>query len=121
MNAKNPTRAMSPSDHAAAAAAAAEVLAYLFPARSEYFAAKAEEAMQVRLLAGVEFPFAISAGRAIGQKIGMLAVARGKLDGSDAKWTGSVPEGAGKWKGTNPVAPMAGTWMPWTLVTAAEF
>lgn len=118
---RNPVRAMSPSDHAAAAAAAAEVLAYMFPARGAHFSAKAEEAMQVRLLAGVEFPHAIAAGRAIGQKIGVLAVARGKLDGSDAKWTGTVPEGAGRWKGANPVAPMAGTWMPWTLVAASEF
>ena len=35
--------------------------------------------------------------------------------------SGSMPEGAGRCKGTNPVAPMAGTWMPWTLVNATEF
>ena len=34
------------SEYAAAAAAAADVLAYLFPARAGHFAAKAEEAMQ---------------------------------------------------------------------------
>lgn len=122
LNAKSaqPSRTM-PSDHAAAAAAAAEVLAYLFPARGAHFAGKAEEAMQVRLLAGVEYPHAIAAGRAIGQQVAALAIARGKLDGSDAKWTGSVPEGAGRWKGTNPVAPAAANWMPWALVAGSEF
>jgi membrane-associated phospholipid phosphatase len=114
-------KATSPSEHAAAAAAAAEVLAYLFPARAAPLAAKAEEAMQVRLMAGVEFPGEIAAGRAIGQKIAALAIARGKADRSDAKWSGNVPEGPGKWKGTNPIAPLAGTWQTWVLAQANEF
>ena len=111
----------SPSEHAAAAAAAAEILAYFFPARAALIAARAEEAMQVRLRAGVEFPAEIAAGRTIGQKIAALAIARGKADRSDAKWSGNGPEGPGKWKGTNPIAPLAGTWQTWVLAQANEF
>ena len=111
----------SPSDFAAAATAAAEVLGYLFPARAAVFTAKAEEAMQARLLAGVEYPGEVAAGRSIGQKIAALAIARGKADRSDAKWSGSVPEGPGKWKGANPIAPLAGTWQPWVLSHPGEF
>lgn len=122
LNANAPAaRLMSPSDHAAAAAAAAEVLGYFFPARASHFEAKAEEAMQVRLLAGAELPHAVATGRAIGRKVAALALARGKADGSDAKWAGSVPEGPGLWKGMNPVAPLAGTWKSWTLAGAGEF
>lgn len=112
--------ALSPSEYAAAAAAAGEMLGYLFPARAAHLSAKAEEAMQVRLLAGAEYPYEVAAGRAIGQHVAALAIARGKSDGSDAKWTGTAPEGKGLWKGTNPIAPLAGTWKPWVLTHAAE-
>ncbi len=109
-----------PSDYAAAAAAAAEILAYIFPARAADFAARAEEAMKSRLLAGVEYPSDVAAGRALGQKVAALAIARGKADGSDGKWTGSVPDGPDKWKGTNPIAPLAASWRPWVLTRQDE-
>ncbi|WP_291850880.1 phosphatase PAP2 family protein [Bradyrhizobium sp.] len=108
------------SEYSAVAVTAAEVLGYLFPARAAHFAEKAEEAIRVRLLAGVELPQAAENGREIGRKVSALAIARGKSDGSGAKWSGSVPEGAGLWKGTNPIAPLAGTWQPWVLKTANE-
>ena len=109
-----------PSDYAAAAAAASEVLAYLMPSRASAFAARADEATRTRLAAGVEYPSDAAAGREIGRKVAALAIARGKADGSDAKWTGSVPTDAGKWQGTNPIAPMAGTWKTWVLARADE-
>jgi hypothetical protein len=110
-----------PSEYAAAAAAGAEVLGYLFPARAAHFAAKAQEAIYVRQMGGAELPSDAAAGQAIGKKAAALAIARGKSDNSDAKWTGTVPEGAGMWKGTNPIAPLAGTWQPWVLSSASEF
>ena len=118
---KTANRESAPSENAAAAAAAAEVLAYLFPARAAHFAAKGEEAIEVRLIAGVEYPHEAAAGRLIGQKIAALAIARGKSDNSYVKWTGTVPEGAGQWRGTNPIAPLAGTWQPWVLAEPSEF
>jgi membrane-associated phospholipid phosphatase len=110
-----------PSDYAAAAAAAAEVLGYVFPDRAGAFAAKAEEAMRTRLLAGVEYASDVAAGRVIGRKAAVLAIARGKSDGTDRKWTGSVPQGPGKWQGSQPIAPLAGTWRPWVLSRGDEF
>ncbi len=113
--------ALAPSEHAAAAAAAAEVLGYLFPARAAALAARAEEAMRVRLLAGVEYPSEVAAGKALGVRVAALAIARGKADGSDAKWTGTVPDAAGQWKSANPpVAPAAGGWKTWVLKTSSE-
>jgi membrane-associated phospholipid phosphatase len=103
------------SDFAAAAAAAAEVLGYVFPDRAAVFAAKADEAMRSRVLAGVEYPSDVAAGRMIGRKAAALAIERGKSDGTDRKWTSSVPQGPGKWQGSDPIAPLAGTWQPWVL------
>ena len=51
-----PRSSSSPSQHAAAATTAAAVLGYLFPARAEKFSAMAEEAMQMRLTGGMEYP-----------------------------------------------------------------
>lgn len=88
--------------------------------RAEALSAMADEAIQARLTAGAELPQDVEAGRAIGRKVAALAIARGKADGSDAKWTGTVPDGAGRWKGTNPIAPLAGTWQPWVLASVSE-
>ena len=114
-------RLFPPSEHAAAAIAAAEVLGHLFPSRGQHFAAKAEEAIAARLRAGVELPYAIATGRAIGRQVAGAAIVRAKADGSDAKWTGTVPQGPGHWKGINPIAPLAGTWRPWVLTSPSEF
>lgn len=117
---KGSAGASAPSEHAAAAAAAAEIIGYLFPARAAALSARAEEAIRVRLLAGAEYPIEVAAGRAIGAKVAALAIARGRADGSDAKWTGTVPTEPGQWRGTNPVAPAAGTWKTWVLAHAGE-
>lgn len=113
--------ALAPSDHAAVATAAAEVLGYLFPARASVYAAQAETAIQSRLSAGVDFPYEAAAGRAIGRQVAALAIARGKADRSDAKWDGSVPAVDGQWKSANPpIAPAAAGWQPWLLAHPSE-
>jgi hypothetical protein len=73
------------------------------------------------LLAGAELPHEVAAGRVIGQGVAALAIARGKADGSDVKWSGSVPQGDGYWKGTNPLAPQAASWQTWVLASPSEF
>jgi membrane-associated phospholipid phosphatase len=110
-----------PSDYAAVATAAADVLSHLLPAKADVFARKAEEATRGRLLAGIEYPSDVAAGRAIGRKAAALAIGRSKTDGFAAKWTGTVPEGPGKWRGSDPIAPLAGSWRPWVLVRGDEF
>jgi len=32
-----------------------------------------------------------------------------------------VPSGSGKWTGSNPILPMAGTWKPWILSSQSAF
>jgi membrane-associated phospholipid phosphatase len=116
-----PTSKSYPSDVAAAAAAAASVLAHLLPDRKAEFLALAEEAMRSRVLTGVEYPSDLAAGRALGERAAALAIRHAATDGSDARWTGSVPQGPGKWQGTNPIGATAPAWRPWVLSRADEF
>lgn len=117
----NPKSPAYPSEFAVTAGAGAAILSYIFPDDAAFFAKQAEEATKSRLLAGVDYPSDITAGLEMGRAVAALAIARGKADGSDAKWTGSVPTEPGKWNGTNPVLPLAGTWKPWVLAAPNEF
>ena len=110
-----------PAEHAVAAGAASEVLAYLFPERAQFFHDKAAEVARSRVIAGVNYPSDADAGLALGKKVASLVIERGKSDGTDAKWTGTVPNEPGKWNGTNPVLPTAATWKPWVLSSQSEF
>jgi membrane-associated phospholipid phosphatase len=117
----NPRSPSYPAEHAVAAGAAAAVLSYLFPDRAAYFADKAEEAGRSRLFAGVQYPSDISAGLGLGRQVAERVIERAKADGSDAKWTGSVPAGPGKWNGTNPILPQMAGWKTWVLDSPNEF
>jgi membrane-associated phospholipid phosphatase len=117
----SPASPSYPDEHAVAAGAASTVLAYVFPADAELFQTWADEAARSRLEAGVAYPSDVSAGLDLGRRVGDRAVAWGSEDGSDAKWTGSVPTESGHWKGTNPIEPLAGTWKTWTLSSNSQF
>jgi membrane-associated phospholipid phosphatase len=117
----NPRSPSYPSEHAVAAGAASAVLAYFFPQQAAFFNAKAEEAGQSRLLAGVQYPSDVKDGLELGREVAQLVIARAKTDGSDAVFTGTIPQGACNWKGVNPATPMAGTWKTWALTSGSQF
>jgi hypothetical protein len=110
-----------PSEHAAIAGTAVGLLTAFFPKAEANLKAMAAELGQTRLLMGVNYRSDVDAGFALGQAVAQKALARAATDGSDAKWTGSVPTGPGKWNGTNPILPMMGTWKPWVLASPSEF
>jgi PAP2 superfamily protein len=110
-----------PDERAAAAGAAEAVLAYLFPSDADLFAGWSADATQSRVEAGVAYPSDAAAGRELGRQVGERAVAWGKSDGSDVRWTGSVPNEQGKWRGANPIEPLAGTWKTWALTGGSQF
>ncbi|MGH9847618.1 MAG: phosphatase PAP2 family protein, partial [Blastocatellia bacterium] len=62
----NPRSPSYPSEHAVAAGAASAVLAFFFPQQAAFFNAKAEEAGQSRLLAGVQYPSDVRDGLELG-------------------------------------------------------
>ena len=110
-----------PSEHAAAAGAAAAVLGYLFPNDETTYANQAQECAESRLNAGVQFPSDVFAGLELGRKVAELVIARARTDGSDAVFTGTIPTGTGFWRGTNPAEPLAGAWRTWVIASGSEF
>lgn len=110
-----------PSEHAAAAQAAATVLAHFLPAEAQTFQSMAEQAGWSRVQAGLQYPSDYEAGLDLGRKVAEQVIAKAKADGSDAPWTGTVPTGPCKWKGTNPGNVAAANWTPLLLDSPSQF
>lgn len=110
-----------PSEHAVTAGAAATVLAYFFPGEAGSLQALAEEAGRAALYAGIAYPSDVDAGLVLGRKIGAAVVARAQADGSDAIWSGTVPQGPCMWVGKNPGNVAAAQWTPILLKSPDEF
>jgi membrane-associated phospholipid phosphatase len=110
-----------PSEHAATAAAAAAVMAYLVPAEAAHFRELAEEAGKSRLYAGVEYPSDYTAGMELGRRVAEQVIAKAMQDGSDAVWSGTVPTGRCMWTGVNPGNVTAAGWRPLLLNSPGEF
>jgi membrane-associated phospholipid phosphatase len=110
-----------PSDYAATAFAAADVLAYLNPSEADSFRAMAEEAALSRINAGVELPSDSDAGKELGHRVAAVVIGMAKADGSDAAWTGSIPTGRCMWTGTNPGNVTMPGWKTLTLASVSEF
>ena len=101
---------------AVAAGVASRVLTFLFPADGALIDAAAAE--QISLAGGPQG--AVLGGWALGRAVGQIVVARGKRDGSNLPFDGTVPSGDGIWTGTNPVLPMCGSWKTWILKSGSE-
>ena len=71
------------SGHATASTAAATVLGHLFPADEADLLAKAAEATQTRLWAGIHFPIDCDVGAVGGGMVGRLAILRALSDGAE--------------------------------------
>jgi membrane-associated phospholipid phosphatase len=110
-----------PSEHAAIAGAAVGVLMAFFPKEEANLTAMAAEIGQTRRVMGANYRSDVDAGAALGQLVAQKALARAATDGSDAKWTGTVPTGPGLWTGTNPLEPLQGTWKPWLMTRGDQF
>lgn len=99
-----------PSSFAAASTAASEVLKYLLPDEASQFDKAAELSYQARVLAGVNHPSDIEAGRLIGLKVANKVIEFANSDGSDSKFVGERPTGPGTLQGDLFVYPTAGDW-----------
>ena len=109
-----------PSEHAATAGAAAEILAYLYPADAQRFRDMALEAFRAPMAAGINYPSDVTAGLDLGKAVGQKVVAMAQSDGSQAVWTGSVPVGPSFWVGATPLEPLAGSWRTWVLTSGDQ-
>jgi len=109
-----------PSEHAAAAIAASEVLAYVNPDNADMFREMAEEAIESRLIAGANFNSDLEAGRVIGEAVAEEVIAAAMQDGSDAAWEYTKPEGS-LFATEEPVFPMTGNWKTWAIEDGQQF
>lgn len=71
------------SGHSTFSAAAADVLAYFFPAEKSQFDQSAKEASESRIFGGIHFRFDCEAGLIQGKKVAEYSVNRAKVDGAD--------------------------------------
>ena len=104
-----------PAEHAVAAGAASEVLAFLFPDKADVFRAQAATANDAMLHSGIYYPSDIDAGFALGQVVGQQAVAWAEANPLNLMPMDEVNGGEGNWYGTNPILPYANTWTPWVM------
>ena len=117
----NPASSSYPSEYAITAGAASTVLSWLFPDEADYFEAQAQQAIESRLMAGVEYPSDIEAGLKLGQEVAELVIAYGESDGTNLPWEGTIPTDPTGWTGENPILPQAGTWQTWVLTSGDQF
>jgi membrane-associated phospholipid phosphatase len=114
-----PASAAYPSEHAAAAGAASEVLASFAPREADSLRVMAEEAATSRVRAGVQYPSDTAAGLDLGRAVGKLAIAAAQTDNFDtATWDGTRPEGRGLWQGQNPIGVADRFWKPFIVPSA---
>jgi hypothetical protein len=110
-----------PSEHAVAAGAASEILAFYYPNEAEKFREMAERQSMAALVAGINYPSDTEVGLQLGKTVAKMVIERMQSDGSSQTWTGTVPVGPGFWVGTNPAEPLAGSWRPWVLPTPSMY
>jgi hypothetical protein len=110
-----------PSEHAVVAGAASEILAYLFPDRADVYRAKAIQAGEAFMIAGIQYRSDVEVGQELGRQVAQLAIQRAMNDGSNAVWDGSMPSGPGYWTGQNPAGVTVGGWQTWVLESGSEF
>jgi hypothetical protein len=79
------------SGHSTFSAAAATVLAYLFPGDTAYFTAQMDEAAISRLYGGIHYRSDIEVGKDHGKRIGGYTVRFAQADGADGPLAAASP------------------------------
>lgn len=110
-----------PCEHTVAAAAAAKVLSYFYPAKADSILKMAKEAAQSRIDAGVQFPSDVEAGWKLGEQVAERVVKEAKNDGSDKPWTGTMKTDPKLWRGDYPVGIIGATFKPLVLKSGNQF
>jgi membrane-associated phospholipid phosphatase len=110
-----------PCEYSVAAGVAATIFSYLYPEKADSFQAVARKVIESRLISGVQYPSDVTAGFELGKKVAEKVIERSKLDGSDIRWTGSVPTGQGLWNGKRPMGTTYGQRKLWVLDSASQF
>lgn len=110
-----------PCENSVAAGVAVALVSHFYPKKSDSILKLAEEAMQARIAAGVQYPSDTKAGFELGKKIAEIAIAKTKGHVPDTKWDGKMPGEPGMWKGNpHPSGPLQGTWKTLVLTSGSQ-
>lgn len=110
-----------PCEHTVTAAAAANVLAYFYPAVADSILGLAKDASQSRINAGVQYPSDVEAAWKLGEQVAMKIIEQARKDGSDRKWAGSMNTDPKRWRGEVPVGAVATSFKPILLKSGDQF
>lgn len=110
-----------PCEHSATAAAAAYVLAYFFPEKTDSIMQMAHAATQSRIDAGVQFPSDVEAGWKLGEQVAKEIIEKAKNDGSAIVWDGKMNKDPKKWTGPYPMGITLPLFTPMILNSADQF
>ncbi len=110
-----------PCEHSVTAAAAAYVLAYFFPAKTDSIIQMAHEASQSRVDAGVQYPSDAEAGWDLGKQVAMQIIEKAKNDGSAKVWNGNMNTDPKKWTGKYPMGITLAEFTPMVIQSHDQF
>lgn len=110
-----------PCEHSVTAAAAAYMLAYFFPEKSDSIMQMAHAASQSRVDAGIQYPGDIEAGWKLGEEVAKQIIEKAKNDGSTKVWDGNMNKDPKKWTGSYPLGITLPLFTPMVIRSADQF
>ena len=110
-----------PCEHSVTAAAAANVLAYFFPAKADSIMQIARAASQSRIDAGVQFSSDAEAGWKLGEQVARQIIEKAKNDGSAKSWDGKMNTDPRKWRGKYPMGITLSSFVPIVISSGDQF
>ena len=110
-----------PCEHSVTAAAAAYVLAYFFPEKTDSIMQMAHAASQSRVDAGVQLPGDVEAGWKLGEQVAKQIIEKAKNDGSAKVWDGKMNKDPKKWTGPYPMGITMSSFTPIVMRSADQF